>query len=119
MLQTSHFIGTLTGVLLVAAAATAPLNPQTIERIESKLVLPPGSYRLASYCRHYALKLENGRRVVQGYFEFGEIISCASRVSIAEDLPLGQIQDGGCIAIHLTYDLDADLLLGIYCNGVA
>jgi hypothetical protein len=90
--------------------------------METKLSLPPTSGPLSSYCRHYALKIENGHRLVYGYLGLSELgKGCSRPVSIwpPERLPNPAILDGGCSIIHLVYDLDMDRVTSIFCNGVA
>ncbi len=84
-----------------------------IARIETKMVMPQGAHVLAHYERYYAGDVVNGRRVVQGRFQWSR--RSFIRIVAPEKLPVNK--DGGCDFVDLTWDVEADKMAQIACHG--
>lgn len=107
-------------VLLLWAAALNPaqgsVDPNVImDRIEATLVMPPGASSLPLYGRYYAWEIrDDGVRKVLGTYVRGD--RPAERHWVRQnELPL--VLDGGCDIITLTYDVNADRIERLECNG--
>ena len=107
-----------------AAAPAAPAAGSEAEqqalmaRIEREVRLPEGAGALASYARYYAWQQrEDGvRKVIAFYLHLSG--HEPGRYWVAENaLPL--ILDGGCGMITLSYDVAAQRIEHVECNGEA
>ena len=105
-----------------AQNATAPAGTAEqeaiMDRIEREVRLPAGAAPLASYARHYAWQ-ERGdgvRKVIAVYLGVGERTP-GRRWGTENDFPL--ILDGGCGLITLSYDVAAQRIEHVTCNGEA
>lgn len=91
---------------------------ELMDQIERQVRLPEGADRLESYARYYAWQQrEDGfRKVVAVYQNLtGER---PGRHWVTEtELPV--IMDGGCGVITLSYDLAAQRIEHVSCNGLA
>jgi hypothetical protein len=83
-----------------------------LDRIEARLVLPPGAYPLKGYSRAYAWSA--GRTKVRGMFSHGP----DRRYWVPEaELPL--VMDGGCDYVEIVFDIRVDKVEHAACNGEA
>jgi hypothetical protein len=100
-----------------AAGANAE-QEAIMDRIEREVRLPEGAGQLATYARYYAWQQrEDGvRKVIAFYLHLSG--HEPGRYWVAENaLPL--ILDGGCGMITLSYDVAAQRIEHVSCNGVA
>jgi len=104
-------------------AATPPnseaqAREELMDRIERQLRLPEGAAPLASYARYYAWQQrgDDRRKVVAVYLGVGERTPGRRWVEETE-FPL--ILDGGCGLVSLSYDLAAQRIEHVTCNGEA
>lgn len=87
-----------------------------MDRIEARVSMPPGASPLALYERYYAWEArEDGVRKVFGTYVRGQ--GTGRHWVNQNELPL--VMDGGCDIITLTYDVDADRVERVECNGDA
>lgn len=103
-------------MLLLVGASAPSIDPDAImDRIEAVVTLPPGASPLPTYDRFYALEeRDDGVRKVLGTFMRGQPQQQRHWVEQSE-LPL--VMDGGCDIVTLTYDVDADRIERVECNG--
>jgi hypothetical protein len=99
-----------------AAPAPSPAEEQAriMDRIEALVRLPEGARPLAEYSRHYAWqsRRDGARKVVAVYV--GE--RNPRRQWVAENqLPL--VMDGGGGIVNVSFDVAADRIEGVSCNG--
>lgn len=106
----------LAALLLAAAPAPSAETNAIMDRIESRIALPPGASPLGLYDRYYAWESrDDGVRKVLGTYVRGQR---PQRHWVGQnELPL--VMDGGCDIVTLTYDYDADRIERVECNGVA
>jgi len=93
-----------------------------IDALETAVVMPPGARPLAEYRRQYGGMLEAGRRVIWGVFHVPGIPGLPKDelpVAIFDREPPPMIQDGGCSVVTLKFDVSAQRVLWIQCNGEA
>jgi hypothetical protein len=98
------------------AQAAAPADEQAaiMDRIERDLRLPDGAGPLAGYSRYYAWQSrEDGVRKVLAIYVREP--NPAQRWVAETALPL--IMDGGCGIVSLSYDVAAQRVEHIECNG--
>jgi hypothetical protein len=104
---------------IVLLALVPPLLPEPasiMSRIESAVAMPTGAAPLGAYGRYYALESRtDGVRKILAVF-VREPSPQRHWVS-QNELPL--VLDGGCDIVTLTYDLDADRVERVECNGEA
>lgn len=96
----------------------AQAREELMDRIEREVRLPAGAGPLASYARYYAWQeREDGvRKVVAVYVRLSG--HPPGRSWVAENaFPL--ILDGGCAMITLSYDVAAQRVEHVTCNGEA
>lgn len=95
----------------------APSDPNAImDRIEALISLPAGASPLPLYERFYAWEArDDGVRKVFGTYVRGG--SPGRHWVNQNELPL--VMDGGCDIVTLTYDVDADRIERVECNGEA
>ena len=74
----------------------------SLEGLESRLQLPPGSRALREYTRYYAADPKHGSHAVQGVL----INEGDGALNIVPASKLPRILDGGCHVINIFYDLD-------------
>jgi hypothetical protein len=86
-----------------------------VTKIEASLHLPDGAASLSSYTRYYAGTIKNGHRILLGHFEAGS--GKVQIVRSVRELPV--IYDGGCSIVSIRYDVTAERVLDLFCNGVA
>lgn len=103
-----------------ARAAPPPPSPteeqaRIMDRIEAEVRMPRGALPLADYGRYYAWKSEDGVRKVVAVYVWEEN---GRRHWVAEDR-LPAIQDGGCNVVNLRFDVAADEIERVGCNGYA
>ena len=102
--------------LLVGTAPAPVADPNVImDRIEGTVVMPAGASPLPLYGRCYALESRDDgvRKVLGTYVREGR----PERHWVNQnELPL--VMDGGCNIVTLTYDVDADRIERVECNGV-
>jgi hypothetical protein len=94
----------------------AQAREELMDQIERQVRLPEGAGPLASYARYYAWQQrEDGfRKVVAVYVRLDG--HAPGRYWVAEnELPL--ILDGGCSLVALSYDLAAQRVEHVTCNG--
>jgi len=124
-------------MLAMAATATSPAIPVTpaVEQIESVVSLPRGA-QINRYDRYYAPQVISGRKMIVGTYLATEIVDQedsyqhgdadwskrhperSGRVHVLvkdSDLPLG-ITDGGCLEIHVYWDVALSKVLRVSCN---
>jgi hypothetical protein len=99
-----------------AAPAPSPAEEQApiMDRIEALVRLPEGARPLAAYGRYYAWqsRQDGVRKVVAVYVSEEN----PRRHWVAENgLPL--VMDGGCGIVNLSFDVAADRIEGVGCNG--
>ena len=103
------------------APATSPDAGQEaiMDRIERDIRLPEGAGPLASYSRSYAWQQRaDGVRKVVAVYESLTGAPAGRRRWVAEtDLPL--VLDGGCGLVSLSYDVAAQRIEHVTCNGEA
>jgi hypothetical protein len=111
-------------LLLLGCAQARPAAPppsptaeqaRLMDRIEAELRMPRGALPLADYGRYYAWGSEDGRRRVAAVYCREEN---PRRHWVAEDR-LPAILDGGCNVVRLRFDVAADKIEWVGCNGVA
>ena len=93
-----------------------------IEALEAAIVMPPGAGPLSAYRRQYGGTLEAGRRVVYGRFYlpgFAGLPKDEPPVTLLDHQPSPMVQDGGCAVVTLKFDVSAQRILWIQCNGEA
>lgn len=91
-----------------------------IKKIERKLRLPRGGYKLKHYVRYYWGTLEDGVPILNG--EFYTPISDneeANKIFINDSEGPPAILDGGCSVINLRWNMASGELIALWCNGVA
>jgi hypothetical protein len=90
-----------------------------MDRIERDIRLPDGAGPLAAYARSYAWQQRgDGVRKVVAVYENLTGAPAGRRRWVAEtDLPL--VLDGGCGLISLSYDVAAQRIEHVTCNGEA
>jgi hypothetical protein len=89
------------------------LEPKTVSRMEARIVMPVGAKPLAAFTRYYEPGFDHGRRVVFGLLtERGD-----RKIHIGPNHPIAV--DGGCSVVNTLYDVEADRITSITCNGVA
>lgn len=100
-----------------AASPPPPADEQArlMDRIEAEVRMPRGAQPLAEYGRYYAWRLEDGRRKVAAVYYSEEN---PRRHWVTEDR-LPAILDGGCNVVTLRFDVAADKIEWVRCNGVA
>lgn len=101
-----------------ASPATDAEQQAIMDRIEREVRLPGGAGPLDSYSRFYAWQ-ERGdgvRKVIAVYLGVGERTP-GRRWGTENEFPL--ILDGGCGMITLSYDVTAQRIEHITCNGEA
>jgi hypothetical protein len=133
-------IAAISGCLVLGACKRAegsvqpsvPVEPEQplIDHIEAKVRLPIGADPIANYDRYYAHDFKDGRpvvsvRYIDALFERDRVFSTtagtpkpkgrARFVSLAE-LQRHEIDDGGCSAIHITYDVTRDRVTATNCR---
>ena len=99
-------------------AAIAPTVEQTsiMDRIERDVRLPEDAGPLGSYVRYYALHQDShGTRIVTGIY----VRSRTPGRRWVEETELPMIDDGGCGVVSVNYDLAAQRIQNVYCNGLA
>jgi hypothetical protein len=88
---------------------------QVIARLERRITLPVGAYKLAQYTRYYTGVIRDGHRIVRGTYVAG-----VGKVIIVEtERDMLPPMDGGCEVVNIDYDVDARKAIQVYCNGVA
>jgi hypothetical protein len=91
---------------------------QLMERIEREVRLPEGSGALSSYARYYAWQQrEDGVRKVVAVYDNLTGAPSGRRWVAETDFPL--VMDGGCGLISLSYDVAAQRIEHVTCNGEA
>ena len=100
-----------------APAAGREAEQQAImERIERDVRLPEGASALASYSRAYAWQERgDGVRKVIAFYENLTGERPGRRWVTERDFPV--IMDGGCGVISLSYDVAAQRIEHVSCNG--
>ncbi len=101
---------------LQTAAPTADEQRSIMDRIEHDVRLPEGAGPLAAYGRYYAWQSrEDGVRKVLAIYvrEAGP-----ARHWVAENA-LPAVLDGGCGIVSLSYDVAAQRIEHVACNGEA
>lgn len=102
------------------AQAPAPADEQVaiMDRIERDVRLPEGAGPLVSYARYYAWQQrEDGiRKVIAVYVQL-EGHAPGRRWVAENELPL--IMDGGCSLVGLSYNVAAQRIDNVGCNGEA
>lgn len=101
-----------------ASPATDAGQQAIMDRIEREIRLPEGAAPLATYARFYAWQ-ERGdgvRKVIAVYLGVGERTPGRRWVTESE-FPL--VLDGGCGLITLSYDVAAQRIEHVTCNGEA
>lgn len=89
-----------------------------MDRIEREVQLPPRADALSSYARSYAWHQDkDGTRTVLGYYENLLGTAPGRRWVTERDFP--GIADGGCGVITLVWDVAAQRIERISCNGYA
>lgn len=98
------------------AAGTESEQQAIMDRIEREVRLPDGAQPLTAYGRFYAWQQrEDGIRKVLAVYVTGE---SPGRHWVAENaLPV--VLDGGCGIISLSYDVAAQRIEHVVCNGEA
>ncbi|AGK47507.1 hypothetical protein BTI_2233 [Burkholderia thailandensis MSMB121] len=86
-----------------------------ISKVESKISMPPGTL-LNSYTRYYYGLLQHRHRLLVGIFVRD---GGTSTVHITSQEKAPAIFEGGCDVVNLKYDVDADKVLAVFCNGRA
>ena len=118
MISKLIYAGLLTVVLSAAAPVPKPTawqpRPADIAALERGLTMPAGARPLASFRRHYAGVIVDGRRIIRGTFIGGKAGIVV--VTSVADLPV--ICDGGCGIVSVWYDL-ATATSKAQCNGLA
>lgn len=76
---------------------------------------------ITTYARYYFGYLANGRKMIRGEFvvPFGSGMKPAGvyMVKDATDFPI--IDDGGCAVMQVVYDVEAEHIVSLKCNGLA
>lgn len=128
---TAFFLGA--PLLSIAGSAMAePWAPdqQTIAKLEAGLQIPdwgrstqyPDGHvpAVSEYARYYTGEAFDGRKMV-----FAELVSLDSGSEFAPGVHLVNsvaafpgIEDGGCHVVSLVYDVDANRVIGMRCNGI-
>lgn len=107
----------LISALLAVSLGTGPTPSEIqalMDRIEARISMPPGASPLALYERYYAWEArEDGVRKVFGTYVRGH--GSGRHWVNQNELPL--VMDGGCGIVTLTYDVDADRVERVECNG--
>lgn len=105
------------------AATTPPgteaqAREELMDRIERQVRLPEGAAPLASYARYYAWqdRGDGYRKVIGVYLGVGERTP-GRRWVTENEFPL--ILDGGCGMVTLSYDVAAQRIEHVTCNGEA
>lgn len=87
-----------------------------MDRIEARISLPAGASPLPLYERFYAWEgRDDGVRKVFGTYVRGQ--GTGRHWVSQNELPL--VMDGGCDIVTLTYDVEADRIERVECNGEA
>lgn len=102
-------------VLIGAAPAPLPVAEMLMDRIEAIVAMPSGAGPLGAYGRYYALegRSDGVRKVLAVY-----VREPAPRRHWVRENELPIVMDGGCDIVSLTYDVDADRVERVECNGV-
>ena len=91
---------------------------ELMDQIERQVRLPEGAGPLASYARYYAWQQrEDGFRKVVAVYENLTGAPPGRRWVADTEFPL--VMDGGCGFISLSYDLAAQRVEHVTCNGEA
>jgi hypothetical protein len=101
------------------SALPAPRDAEAVmARIEAKTGIPSGA-PIASYDRFYAYAGDGGGKIVVAIYVRHDPGGPGKgrRWVAARDLPL--IFDGGCSVVNLLFDLEADKVVKLSCNGRA
>lgn len=71
---------------------------------------------VGQYKRYYAVTFLQGRRTIKGLFVRDDEPGV---YPVASDAEFPAILDGGCGVVHVLYDVEAERILELHCNGVA
>ena len=96
-----------------ASTAWRPTLAQ-VTSLEAKLQLPAGARPIAEYARYYKGVVIQGRRLIEGYLLQGHGAPGIYLKPFADE-----IDDGGCSVITVYFDVSADRVAGVSCNGYA
>ncbi|NEX92726.1 hypothetical protein [Caulobacter sp. 17J65-9] len=130
----------IAGMTAAGAAGAAPDVPTAAEvaRVEAGLTLPAGARALYDYDRYYARSVVDGRPVILGLYQRTWIRDVKEHQqrnpqnwNMASPQRVGEVQrvrkaglpreitDGGCEQIRVVFDLEANKVADVSCNGVA
>jgi hypothetical protein len=108
-----------------ARADDATLTPAVVAKIERAVTLPSTASAMDGYDRYYAPTTYSNRPMIVGLFLATSIANEREPrkgrfriVSSEADLP-GGISDGGCLEIHVYWDIATEKIAGVFCNGLA
>ena len=110
---------TLICALLLVSSGVDPMPGDAeaiMDRIEARISLPAEASALPLYERFYAWEArDDGVRKVFGTYVRGQ--GGGRHWVTQNELPL--VMDGGCDIVTLTYDVEADRIERVECNGEA
>lgn len=85
-----------------------------IKKIEADLKMPKG-LSVGSYRRYYSGKIVDKHHIIIAEF----VKDDDPGIEIVEAGEWPHISDGGCLVVHLKYDVEAQKIIFLRCNGVA
>ena len=76
---------------------------------------------IAQYARYYFAYKANNRRMIRGELvrPFGPKMKPPGIYVVRSQKEFPIILDGGCAIMHLVYDVEADQIMSLQCNGDA
>ena len=90
-------------------------DTQTLSHLESKITLPDDAIApLSDYTRYYFGIIVGGRRGISGDLVLGHAKKGIHIIRSDDEFP--GITDGGCIIVHLMYDVQLEKITTIFCN---
>jgi hypothetical protein len=94
-------------------------DAKSITQLEGLIRLPPGAFPLVNYGRFYTGFVRKGHHIVKAIY-IGSHGGAHGSVHIVENLDnLPGFTDGGCDAVNIEYDADAQVFTYVFCNGLA
>lgn len=93
---------------------------RTISHLEGLIAMPRGARSIDAYARYYTGVEEANRRLIRGIF----ILARAGGryppgPHIVRALEMPRLLDGGCTVVSVTFDIQADRIQTVTCNGSA
>ena len=93
-------------------------DPIGVKKIERKLRLADGHYKLRDFIRYYWGTVEDGVSILNAEFQVpSNDTEKAGTVIIGT--PVNMYFDGSCSIVTLRWNMASNEFVGIYCNGVA